>query len=459
MHFPSQFIESLQKVQGFSKDGFEQVHLSGAQVTSIRMNPLKHPKPSPLAEESVIPVSSQVPWCSAGYYLQHRPSFTLDPLFHAGCYYVQEASSMFIEQIIKTVCPDHHSGSYKVLDLCAAPGGKSTHLSTLFPESLIVANEVIKTRTGILIENAVKWGTENIVVTQNDPADFKALSDYFDVIVVDAPCSGSGMFRKDPAAMEEWSLQQVALCSRRQQRILQDVWPSLKENGVLIYSTCSYSEEENEAILDWMAAAMDAETVAIPKPDDWGIVESVSKNRKWFGYRFFPDKTEGEGFFVSCVRKKSDTHKGLARAVKMSWTPVAEKKGISAYIVNPEKYVTTCYKDDWLILPESMVEEIAVLNGALRIRKCGVKAGRIIREELMPAHDLAVSLLIQSQIPAIEADRQTALDYLSRKEITVENAIPGWNLIRFSGCNLGWAKILKHRVNNYYPMSYRILKR
>lgn len=414
---------------------------------------------SALFEKSMIPVSSSVPWCSTGYYLQNRPSFTLDPLFHAGCYYVQEASSMFLEQIIKTVCPDHGSETYKVLDLCAAPGGKSTHLSAIFPQSLVVANEVIKTRTGILLENVVKWGMENIVVTQNDPVDFEALSDYFDVVVVDAPCSGSGMFRKDPDVMQEWSGQQVALCSKRQRRILQDIWPSLKENGVLIYSTCSYSEEENEAILDWIAEALDAETIAIPYPDEWGIVESVSEQKKCLGYRFFPDKIDGEGFFISCVRKKATTDKDRVKPAKLDWVPLIEKKGISDYVISPENYVITCYKDDWLILPERMAEEVAVLNAGLRIKKCGIKAGRMIREELVPAHDLAVSILIRRQMPVIELDRQAALDYLSRKEIFAEIAVPGWNLVRFLGCNLGWVKILKHRINNYYPMAYRILKR
>ena len=180
-----------------------------------------------------------------------RPSFTFDPLFHAGTYYVQEASSMFLEQALKQSVD--LSQPLRVLDLCAAPGGKSTLLQSLLnKESLLVSNDVIKSRAAILEENIVKWGAANVVVTNNDPAHFARLENYFDAIVIDAPCSGSGLFRRDPEAINEWSENNVQLCSQRQQRIVADVWPALKQNGILIYSTCSYSAEEDEAILDWM---------------------------------------------------------------------------------------------------------------------------------------------------------------------------------------------------------------
>lgn len=440
---------------GFSKEAFERVHLCGQQVVSIRVNPFKWRFPPSPGSDLKTPVA----WCGSGYYLPERPSFTLDPVFHGGAYYVQEASSMFLEQVVKTVCPDHSFADYKILDLCAAPGGKATHLSALFPEALIVANEVIKTRVGALIENAVKWGAHNMVVTQNDAADFDALPGYFDLVVVDAPCSGSGMFRKDPAAMDEWSLQNVVLCSRRQQRIVQDIWPSLKENGLLIYSTCSYSMEENEAVLDWIAATFDAETVPVPLADEWGIVETVSDRKNMYGYRFFPDKLAGEGFFISCIRKRAASDENTVRTKRMAFIPLEEKKAIASTVIEPGNYVVFGTGKDWWIVPEKITEDLAVLDTVLKLKKRGIRAGRLIREELLPDHELALSILIRPDLPAVGVEKETALDYLSKKEIAPGNAAEGWNLVRFSGYNLGWVKILQHRVNNYYPMSYRILKR
>ena len=225
MKIPEALLDALQELEDFDREAFIAVHTAGEQVTSIRLNPFKKKwtggEWTPAKQEDVcagFPGCEQMPWCTNGFYLPERPSFTLDPLFHAGCYYVQEASSMFLEQAVKTSFPDHSVMPYRVLDLCAAPGGKSTHLSALFPQGLVVANEVIKTRSGILTENAIKWGQDNIVVTSNDAADFKKLSGYFDMVLVDAPCSGSGMFRKDPDAIAEWSPEHVAHCSRRQRR-------------------------------------------------------------------------------------------------------------------------------------------------------------------------------------------------------------------------------------------------
>ncbi len=262
MQLPSSFIKSIEQSPGFDKEAFEKVHESGGQITSVRINPAKIcNKQLAISNElcgltnnqsSIINnAAEKLLWSSNGFYLQQRPSFTLDPLFHAGAYYVQEASSMFLEEALKQTVD--LSQSIKVLDLCAAPGGKSTLIQSVINDtSLLVSNEVIKTRVNVLSENITKWGAANVIVTNNDAKDFQRLPDYFDVIVVDAPCSGSGLFRKDPDAIREWSEQNVQLCSQRQQRILADVLPALKDDGVLIYSTCSYSQEEDEAIADWL---------------------------------------------------------------------------------------------------------------------------------------------------------------------------------------------------------------
>ncbi len=458
MHLPAAFINSLQNAKGFSKEAFEQEHASSVKVTSIRTNPFKWQQPhSPLITHS-LPLSSPVPWCATGYYLSARPSFTHNPLFHAGCYYVQEAASMFIEQIIKAVYPDHAAARYKVLDLCAAPGGKTTHLSALFPEGLVVANEVIKTRAGTLTENAVKWGKENIVVTSNDAADFKGLQGYFDMIVADAPCSGSGMFRKDPDAIAEWSLQQVALCSKRQQRIIQDSWSALKENGILIYSTCSYSVEENEAVVDWIAETFNVETIPVPGATGWGIVETVSDQKHMYGYRFYPDKIKGEGFFIACMRKKEAVVAKMPKPKKFIMASKQEQTAIAPYLRAPEQFDLVRSGDEVKVLKKRDMEDFAILFPALYIKKVGTRAGRVMRDELIPAHDLALSTIITLNLKTIDAAGETALDYLRKKDIPAGNAARGWNVVRFMGYNLGWVKVLPNRVNNYYPSPFRILK-
>jgi 16S rRNA C967 or C1407 C5-methylase (RsmB/RsmF family) len=249
---PGKFLESLQGIEGFDKDAFVKVHESDVQVTSIRVNPWKAANSSIVNGELSIGESfnlsasndgenqnetsihhsrfiihEKVPWSQFGFYLKERPSFTFDPFFHAGRYYVQEASSMFLEQAFKQLID--LSKPIKVLDLCAAPGGKSTHIQSLIStESLLVSNEIIRSRNNILVDNVIKWGSTNVIVSNNDPSSFQKLEGYFDVMVVDAPCSGSGLFRKDEEAIDEWSLNNVQLCSQRQQRILADALPTLK---------------------------------------------------------------------------------------------------------------------------------------------------------------------------------------------------------------------------------------
>ncbi len=258
---------------------------------SIRINPAKWDK-KPFNGEPV-------PWCENGYYLPSRPSYTLDPLFHSGCYYPQEASSMFLERAVKQAAGSPEN--IRVLDLCGAPGGKSTHLSDLIgPGSLLIANDVIRSRAVILSETITKWGAGNAIVTQNDPAVFGRLTGYFDIILVDAPCSGEGMFRTE-VAVSEWSVENTAHCAERQKRILMDIWPSLKENGLLIYSTCTFNPCENEENIKWLTGKHEAENVKLDISDLKGVTEIDYQGI--MGYGFHPGKISGEGFFISVLRK------------------------------------------------------------------------------------------------------------------------------------------------------------
>ena len=226
---PNSFISSLKGLPGFDEQAFIQTHALKESITSIRINTHKSFKENP---SSFFEKASPIPWCANGFYLKERPLFVLDPLWHAGAYYVQEASSMFLHHALEQIAPN--PGPMHVLDLCAAPGGKTSLLANYFQKGLVVANETIKNRNAILVENTTKWGADNIVVTQNDPSHFKALPQFFDIVLIDAPCSGSGLFRKDPEAIEHWSEDAVQHCSVRQSRIIDDCIDCLKEGGYLI---------------------------------------------------------------------------------------------------------------------------------------------------------------------------------------------------------------------------------
>lgn len=451
LQLPADLIHSLTGLKGFDKEAFEKVHASPQQLTSIRINPAKNFEP----QTSNLKLSP-VPWSQYGCYLEERPSFTFDPLFHAGCYYVQEASSMFLEQALQQTVD--LSKPLKVLDLSAAPGGKSTHIQSLISkESLLVSNEVIRSRANILKDNIIKWGGANVMVTNNDPKDFARLENYFDVIVVDAPCSGSGLFRREPEAMEEWSLNNVALCSQRQQRILADVWPALKKDGILIYSTCSYSKEEDEDILDWMTGQLSTVSCQLSIEDTWGIVETTSSSGA-MGYRFWPDKVKGEGFFLACVRK---TNADDSSSLKIKNKPEPATRNeiviIEKWVEPPSldfiKHLNTVYA--W---PKQLVNDFSLLLSKLRVIYSGTIIGEIFRDKLVPDHALAMSPLINKSIEKTILNYEQAIDYLKRKEIKIDTRKKGWQLVNYEGNSLGWINVLPSRINNYYPKELRILK-
>lgn len=465
MNLPEPFIQSLQNLQGFNEEAFKAVHQSGAQITSVRLNPNKTYNIQHLPFD----IEGKVPWSSNGYYLKERPSFTLDPLFHAGAYYVQEASSMFLEEALKQTVD--LSKPLRVLDLCAAPGGKSTLIqSVISPESLLVSNEVIKTRVNILAENITKWGAANVIVTNNDPKDFQRLQNYFDVVVVDAPCSGSGLFRKDPNAINEWSENNVAHCAQRQQRILADIMPSLKEGGVIIYSTCSYSKQEDEEIADWLVDEFKVETLQLKLDESWGIVEAASERSGSFGYRFYPDKVKGEGFFIAAFKKpgtadknsEGKNHPSTALRTKgknKQAVTVNEIEIIKPFLLNTADFFYLKQNEEVIALPAFFENDLVIIQAALYIKKAGVKTGTIIRNELIPAHDLAVSNIINAAVPKMEIDPETALQYLRRHDINLQTEMRGWILITHQQLPLGWIKAMPGRNNNYYPKEWRILNK
>ena len=364
---------------------------------------------------------------------------------------------MFVEHILRETTDLNND--LMVLDLCAAPGGKSTLMASILSEdSLLVSNEIIKSRVAVLADNMTKWGVINSVVTNNDPKDFQRLEGYFDVMVVDAPCSGSGMWRKDPETINEWSEANVQLCSQRQQRILADAYPALNEGGLLIYSTCSYSEEENEEITDWLCDNFDVSPVKIPISPDWNIVETNSSRHSCYGYRFYPHKVKGEGFFASCFRKnEAETSVGNTRhkQAKLNKNDLS----ILEKWVEPGNYLQFIpAREGFAAIRSTHEADIALLQSKLYLKKSGVNIGKIMGKGLIPDHELALSLVINKGILRTELSYEQAIAFLRRDEIKLDTSETGWSLMNFGGFSLGWAKILPNRINNYYPKELRILK-
>ena len=398
--------------------------------------------------------AEQVQWCHDGYYIEKRPSFTLDPLFHSGCYYPQEASGMFLEHVYKQITGDLRN--IRVLDLCGAPGGKSTHLSTLIGENgILVANEVIRSRASILAENITRWGLSNTIVTQNDPSSFRMLPGFFDLILADAPCSGEGMFR-DMIAISEWSTENTFLCAERQKRILMDVWPSLKENGLLVYSTCTFNPGENEKNIEWLIAKHEAESVSIDISSYEGITEIDHQGIK--GYGFYPGRIKGEGLFISVLRKKGKQY-GNAPRMKVPGNfklSTEEKILAEGWALFPTEALLK--SGEIIYAFPGSIDDYLLLSNNLRVLKGGTKICTVKKKNHLPSPELALSIFLrENAFPVINFDLKQALDFLSRKSIVINGGNPaGWIIATYEGVNLGYINNLGNRTNNYYPVDWRI---
>lgn len=378
--------------------------LSEDVPVSIRVNPFKCP------EHFSIPLKDEcVPWCQYGYYLKHRPNFTFDPLFHAGLYYVQEASSMFHEHVIQQLIHEIGNDDLRVLDLCAAPGGKSIAIRSILPDNcLLYSNEPIRARAQVLMENMLKWGHPNVVVTNNYARDYQRANMRFDIIVADVPCSGEGMFRKDANAIGEWNLQNVEKCWRLQREIITDIWPCLKSGGYLVYSTCTFNAHENEENVNWIAEQLGADFVNVQTKEEWNITGSLIDHHPM--YRFIPGKTRGEGLFVAVLKKHED----------------------DAPNVHAREAMLRIMTDEQLVPPN--------------------------KKKDIPNHSKALSIRLQrNEYPNVDIDYQQAISYLRKEAIVLPSETPrGIVLLTYQQAPIGFAKNIGNRANNLYPMEWRI---
>ena len=455
MNLPQSFVERTRQLLGDEQYPLFEQALGTEVPVSIRPNRMK----------CNLPVAGEpVPWAPSGVYLEKRPTFTFDPLFHAGCYYVQEASSMFVERVLR----EYVQEPVVMLDLCAAPGGKSTLCRSALPEgSLLVANEVMRNRSQILAENLMKWGHPEVVVTNNDPADFTDLTHLFDVILTDVPCSGEGMFRKDQVAIDEWSLENVDICWQRQRRILSDIWPALKPGGLLIYSTCTFNREEDEDNVAWIARELGADMLEVPVEEAWGITGNLIGD-SFPVYRFLPHKVKGEGFFLAVLRK----HAGEVETVE----PRAEKKKKGGKDVKGKAPQLSVPKEakDWLQIPGDYQLTIngtnvqafpklhetvyTLLQQYVKVIHAGITLGEMKGKDLIPHHSLAMSTaLADGAFPKAEVTYEQAIAYLRKESLVLDAGVPrGYVLLTYQNIPLGFMKNIGNRANNLYPQEWRI---
>ena len=441
---PLAFKSAMKTLFSDEADSFFEA-LDSQPPVSIRYNPTK----------SVAPKLDEIPWTKTGEYLPVRPVFTLDPAYHTGAYYVQEASSMLIQNALDQLDFSEHK-HLTILDLCAAPGGKSTLLAQQFPDnSLLVCNEIIKSRAPILKENLTRWGYPNVVVTSVDSSVFANAPALFDIILVDAPCSGEGMFRKDPAARNEWSENNVQLCAARQKKILSAIETALKPGGILLFSTCTYNDSENIDNVNWLTNDFDFESLKLDFKPEFGVTE-IQKNNV-FGYQCYPHKVKGEGFFLSVLKKNGTSSDENSANVKLKHLQALDKKELSIvsqfidnqdieYLKNPINEIFAIAKNN--ILSLSILEKITKVQYISHI-------GEVKGKDFIPGHFLAMSAFIKHHFESIELTKNEALHFLKKENILLE-ATQGWYRMTYEGNGLGWAKVLPNRINNYLPKDWRI---
>ena len=421
---------------------------------SVRLNPFKTCRDFE---------GAQVPWNRYGRLLPERPKFTLDPHLHGGAYYVQDSSSMFVGHVFRSLLErvrESAGGVVRVLDLCAAPGGKTTDLAASLREAfgdgfILVSNEVMKQRAAVLADNVALWGDPNVVVTSDDPRAFASLPGFFDVVVADVPCSGEGMFRKDEEAQRQWSEDNVALCQARQKRIIADMWPCLKPGGLLVYSTCTFNRYENDDNVEWIGAELGAEVVVPVDEDVPGVISTCH------GYSLVPGHVEGEGQYCAALVKTADDCSGFMPSSRTGRDRGAKKPAMAL----PEEIksiftvpVDLRQKGETVIaLPSRIVADVAVAESALHVLSAGCAVGVLKGKTLVPDADLALSLIYDpGSYPVADVDLQKALAFLHKDAILLPDCEKGYVLIRYEGVPLGFVKNLGNRCNNLHPQGRRI---
>lgn len=446
---PDAFIKRMEEIPDFSSDRFFEVLNSEAPV-SIRKNPIRQ------FDKSYLPLDEKVPWEPDAFYLRERPSFTYDPSFHAGAYYVQEASSMLVGYVLDQI--EDKDNWTLAMDLCAAPGGKSTHLlSKLSSSVLVLSNEVSSARLGSLRQNMIKWGHSNVAVTSYSVEQIAKTGLQADLLLLDAPCSGEGLFRKDKDSISHWNSSNLEKCELRQRDILQFAPALVKEGGYLIYSTCTYNPGENiNQILDCVDNGY-FETIPLEFEKTWGI--EIIEEQGSLGYQCYPHKVKGEGFFIALLRRtgkafKMQGFKNVLPDSNFRSLSKEEKVGLPEFLVEFDDQLLMD-KESNIYFHPSIVSEIGSLINIKPLFELGQKKGK----DFIPAHGLAMLKEFKDVFPAIELTYDDAIRFLKKETLTPEASYQkGWHFVTHKGNNIGLVKVLDNRINNYLPTNLRILK-
>lgn len=421
--------------------------LSIQPIVSVRFNPFKNPRQKPVGEK--------VSWCPEGIYLTERPVFALDPNWHAGAYYVQEASSMFAGTLFSRLkSPDT---PVKILDLCAAPGGKSTHLiSEMNNDDLLVSNEVTRNRVLPLTDNIQRWGRSNVVISNANSESISRLEDYFDIILADMPCSGEGMIRKDPFALKQWNEGLVNQCSSLQKNLLKDSWNALKPGGIFIYSTCTFNRKENEENIAFAAEELGAEPVHFSEVPD-GV--TITKSNGISCYRFFPHLLKGEGFFISVFKKPEGNLSTRSNKKEKNFNPIPVPDLIKNLAENTD-LVLREWNNGFYLQNEKQVSEISFLTKTIHTVSPGTRAGNFAGKDFIPDHAVAMLADASQFLPGVDIREDDAASYLRKEAVSVspQEIADKWITVNFEGLPLGWIKKAGNRFNNYYPGPLKIRK-
>lgn len=420
---------------------------SGAAVRSIRTNDRRQGS----KDKGLLQLQDNVNWCPYGHYVTIPENFRFvdDVAFHSGGYYVQEASSMFLWKVLE----EKVSRNAFVLDACAAPGGKSTLINQyLSDDGFLVSNEFVAKRCNVLIENMMKWGRDNWIVTNEGLGKYERLGETFDAVVVDAPCSGEGMFRKEPETISEWSMENVMMCQTRQREIVRSAWKTLKEGGLMVYSTCTYNAIEDEENVEWIVRELGGVVEDIAMEEEWGVVKARSG-----GYHFFPHKVKGEGLFVALLRKERRTEDRRLRT-KDGGRKTKDKVLNAEWLCNGDEYIVTELNGEYWAVRKRFGEIVEkVMTAGLNVRAFGVEYGMMKGKDIVPAPGLALSLALdETKFQTMNLDHETAMKYLRCEAIGAEGTERGMVLVKSEGYVLGWAKNVGNRCNNLYPQYWRI---
>ena len=458
MDFPSKYLERMERLLGPEFQRFQEA-LNEKPNVSIRYNPNK-------TAPNNLPIDVEVPWATEAFYLSQRPPFVFDANFHCGSYYVQEASSMMVDYALRK-CLDL-SQPLRILDLCAAPGGKSSLVSSMLnTDSLLVSNELVGSRARVLKENLDRWGQPNVIVANNRSDAYEGINNFFDAIVLDAPCSGEGMFRKHDLSVEQWSQKKIDELAAIQRQLLNTIAPLVREDGIIFYSTCTYALEEDEDNMLWfLNEHPEFEQVRFDLNDQWGISNQIAKEycpHLDQAYRMLFHKARGEGFFFTVFRKTSASgkfKKSKKGSTKLKPLDNATKVKFSKFLKNPEDFELREIQDEIYALPKKHLEDILALDSQLRLIKHGVHLGTNKGKKWIPTHEFALSSIIsRNAFPVISVNHDDALRFYKGLNLEIDNKPDqGWALIEHNNNILGWVKVLPNRINNHLPKGWEIRK-